>query len=973
MLPLGLGYIASVIRGEGHAVRILDINGFGYSNKKVEEIIKDSKFDIAGIGGLTSTYKYVKWLSKIIRKHKSNVLIVAGNMVSTAHPEMLLKNSCVDIAVIDEGEITFKELVSALRAGKGFGGINGIYYKNNGEILKTPPRERISDLDTLPFPAWDLLPMETYLNNSTTSPSSVGLRQINVSAVRGCPYECTFCSRPFGKQVFIRSARNTIDEVRELKKRYQVEFINFSDDLFLANEKFVLEFCDMMISENLNIKWSTSGRVNLVNDKLLRKMRRAGCVELGFGFESGSQIMLDNMKKRVTVKQAEEAIKITRAACIKVSGSFIIGMPGETLNTIKETLAFIKRNHLPIYRFFYATPYPHTELYSIAKKMGRFPLDEDAYLEKLGEMRTTFLVNLTNFSDTELVRLKNEAELRARKNRNAKLRLDEFLENWQGRFFTIHLSYRRGGIFGMVKTIFSRILQKLKLLPKQKEYLILDKEKKFFDDVIIYSSSNMFSNILNFITGIVVRRILQPALMGLFNEVMLVFDYGRYAHLGIIDALDRELPYFYGKANNEKFELLKNIGFMLCLVVGLGISASLFLASFFTDFGGGRLLLNGIRIASFMIIAQMLSSLFVVLNRSRNKFLVISKYTILVAILDIILKTILIIKFGFYGLLWASFFTLIIGLIYFYFASGIKFVFSSKFPFDEIERLFRIGFPIFIAGFVLVTLRNIDRIMIIRLLGTKSLGFYTIALMVSAYAVQLPNLIYSVIFPRFYQAYGAKQSIFEIKELFINPTVVFAYFFPVFVGIIIIILPLLVQYILPAYLPGLLPAYFLLLGSSFLALVNMPGYLLIALNKQIYMVVIGLLSISLGVGLNYLFVRKLNMGLPGVAIATGIAYFAYATILIYFAFLNYTKKFLAHAIFFCQLYSPLVWVIVILLILKVFTFKASGDLARDSLLIFLKSAVFLASCIPLLIYANKKTAIVSLLKSTYLKNNKKNE
>jgi len=461
MLPLGLGYIASIIRGEGHAVRILDINGFGYSDEKVEEIIKDSKFDIAGIGGLTSTYKYVKWLSRIIRKHKSNALIVAGNMVATTHPEILLKNSCVDIAVIDEGEITFKELVSALRAGKEFGGINGIYYKNNGEILKTPPRERISDLDTLPFPGWDLFPMETYLSNSTTSSSSAGLRQINVSAVRGCPYECIFCSRPFGKQVFIRSAKNIIDEVNELKKRYRVEFINFSDDLFLVKEKFVLEFCDMMISENLNIKWATSGRVNLINDKLLRKMRRAGCVELGFGFESGSQIALDNMKKRVTVKQAEEAIKMTRMARINIIGSFIFGMPGETMDTIKETLAFIKRNRLPIYRFFYATPYPGTELYEIAKRMGRLPKDEDRYIESLGEMRTTFLVNLTGFSDAELVRLKNEAELRARKNRNAKLWVDEFLENWHRRFVVMRVSVKNAGIIPTLKTIFRKTLNKL--------------------------------------------------------------------------------------------------------------------------------------------------------------------------------------------------------------------------------------------------------------------------------------------------------------------------------------------------------------------------------------------------------------------------------------------------------------------------------------------------------------------------------
>jgi O-antigen/teichoic acid export membrane protein len=495
----------------------------------------------------------------------------------------------------------------------------------------------------------------------------------------------------------------------------------------------------------------------------------------------------------------------------------------------------------------------------------------------------------------------------------------------------------------------------------------MDKTKKFFNDVVFYSASTFFSNILNFITGIVIRRILQPALMGLFNEMMLIFDYARYSHLGIIDSLDRELPYFYGRKDYKRVELLRDIGFTICLMVTLCISAGILAASFFIKVTNSRLFVNGVRIVALMIIFRLINSLYIVLNRSRNRFSIISKYTVIIAVADVIIKVILVIKFGLYGLLWASLLTWIIGLLYFYKASGEKFRFVLSIPFYEVRRLFKIGFPIFIMGFVAMTLTSIDRIMIIKLLDAERLGFYTIALMVSSYMLQLPSLVYGVIFPRFYQAYGEKQNIFEIKELFMKPTMVFAYFFPVFTGLVILALPLLIRYLLPAYMPGLLPAYLLLLGYSFISLVNMSGYLLIALNKQVKMIVIGVICIFIGIILNWLFIRKFNLELTGVAIGTSITFFVYTTILTAYAFMNYTKKIFAHLKFFMELYFPFFWVLILLATLRAFVFKTSGDILKDVYIISFKGLIFVLCCIPLVLYANKKTAILTLLKGTYLK------
>jgi len=274
-------------------------------------------------------------------------------------------------------------------------------------------------------------------------------------------------------------------------------------------------------------------------------------------------------------------------------------------------------------------------------------------------------------------------------------------------------------------------------------------------------------------------------------------------------------------------------------------------------------------------------------------------------------------------------------------------------------------------GFVSITLRNIDRIMIIRLLDRESLGFYTIALMVSVYIIQLPNLIYAVFFPRFYQAYGEKQNIFEIKELFIKPTLVFAYLFPVLIGVVVLGLPLLVKYVLPSYMPGLIPAYLLLLGSSSMALINMPGYLLIALNKQIYMVFIGTVCIFIGAGLNYLFVRRFDLGLPGIAIGTSLTHFLFSVILLIYAFRHYTKKFFDQLKFILELYLPFIWVLIVLFLSHAFVFTSSNSLIRDFSIVFLKGTVFLLACAPLILYANKKTAILTLIKNAYMEKRQK--
>lgn len=422
LIPLGLGYIASILRQMGHSVSLIDLNVENKSFDVIERELVSLDCEVIGIGGLTTTYNFVKRFSIFIKKVKPKARIIAGNMVSTATPELLLRNSDVDICVIDEGEETVKELIHKIKDFPNVEDVKGIIFKKNGRIIATNPRERIKNLDRLPFPAWDLFAMETYINNPIHT--EYGRRSINVSTVRGCPFQCIYCSRPFGRRVYMRSPDNIISEIKELKRLYRIEYIAFSDDLFMTNRKWIEDVCDNLIKENGDIGWGASARVNLVDLDLLKKMKKAGCEVLSYGFESGSQKILDNMKKGVKVEQAERAIEITRKARIKVMGSFMIGMIGETEETVNETIGFIKRTGLTLHRFFYTTPYPKTVLYEMAKKMDKIPQDEDKYIGSLGEMHSSLLVNLTDMSDEELKNLKEKAEKKIKENFSLKTRLE---------------------------------------------------------------------------------------------------------------------------------------------------------------------------------------------------------------------------------------------------------------------------------------------------------------------------------------------------------------------------------------------------------------------------------------------------------------------------------------------------------------------------------------------------------------------
>jgi radical SAM superfamily enzyme YgiQ (UPF0313 family) len=400
--PHGIAMIAAVLRQRGHEVHILDINGNRFSKQEVIKKVEEEKFEIVGIGGLITVYNYLKWIVPVLREVNPHASIIAGGSLGCSIPDIVLKRNDVDIVIDGEGEITIIELVEALRDKRDLHNVRGIYFKEKGRVVRTPTRNLIRKLDALPLPAYDLLPMETYLDNPV-----VGIgRDIDIVSSRGCPYYCTFCYRLFGNHYRFHSSDYIIRQIKFLKKEYDIDFVSFQDDEFMANKKRVYEFCDKILKEKIEIKWSCTGRVNLVDEEILRLMKKAGCTSVSYGIESGSQKILDLMKKRVTVEQAKRAILLNKKVGLRHPTSFILGMPGETPETVKETIEFCKELNIPLKSIMFATPYPGTELYQKAKAEGRI-VDEEEFIMKLGDA-VSFTINLTDtFSDEELIKIRD--------------------------------------------------------------------------------------------------------------------------------------------------------------------------------------------------------------------------------------------------------------------------------------------------------------------------------------------------------------------------------------------------------------------------------------------------------------------------------------------------------------------------------------------------------------------------------------
>lgn len=371
--------------------------------------LQNAQYDVLGISALINKYKYVSTLAQASREFHPNSRIILGGNITGPIWELLLQKTQIDVCVIGEGEKTVQELLSAFERNSDLETVEGIGFRRNGKPFLTPLREPVANLDEIPFPAYEMFPMEAYLTTpGKLARSGFVRRDLSMITSRGCPFQCTFCYRPAWEKVRYRSCENVMSEILYLVNNYDLDGVVFNDELTLVNKTRVHEICAGI--EKIGLLWGCVGRANTVNKDLLKRLYSAGCRWITYGVESGSQTILDEMRKKVTVEQARNAIIWTKRVGINTNPTFMIGYPSESPQTVMETVQLMLETNLHPDTLFFATPYPGTELFREAVKLRRVVADVEEYLLYIdGKDAHSLIANLTEMSDQQLIDLRDEA------------------------------------------------------------------------------------------------------------------------------------------------------------------------------------------------------------------------------------------------------------------------------------------------------------------------------------------------------------------------------------------------------------------------------------------------------------------------------------------------------------------------------------------------------------------------------------
>lgn len=373
--PLGLLYIAAVSRNAGYDVSVIDAYVERLSIDVLKSKILESKADIIGFTSFTSNGAILYELGKWIKLNLPETIIAFGNVHAEAYAEAYLRNKCCDVVVHGEGEHTFLKILHALEnKNRDFSNIPSISFFKNGEFITTPGSRVVENLSELPFPARDLVNQKFYNIPSISNLPYSGKKNTigkHMFTSRGCPHRCTFCVVHNSNRQRQNDVLKVVDEMELLVKQYKADYIFIMDSLFISNKKRVVDICSEIKRRNLDFKWGCEAHVRFIDAELVKIMESAGCYDMAFGIESGVQQLLDNVRKGTRLDRIEEAVKTVKNVTeIKVSGLFILGLPGETYNDSLQTIRFAKKLPLDMAQFSILVPYPGSPLFNELKAKG---------------------------------------------------------------------------------------------------------------------------------------------------------------------------------------------------------------------------------------------------------------------------------------------------------------------------------------------------------------------------------------------------------------------------------------------------------------------------------------------------------------------------------------------------------------------------------------------------------------------------
>ncbi len=353
--PLGICYVAAACEAAGAEVRIFDYIVSLYTPEKLRRQLDEFCPDVVGATAVTLNFPDAAAILQTAKAHQPEIVtIMGGPHVTFQVEETLQQYPEIDVIFMGESENTLERWLPVLRHRHAWGSIAGIAFRNGKQIVNTGPVELISDLARLPLPSRHLLPLSRY--------QALGF-PVSIITSRGCPNKCIFCvgRRMVGARVRYRSPKRVVDEIEFLVNAGFTR-LNFADDLFTANKNHVRAICNLIVKRKISFGWSAFARVDTVNEEVLQLMKEAGCDSVSFGIESGNPAMLRVIRKRITLDQARQAAAMCKAVGMRPHASFIVGLPGESLRTLADTLAFARELNIE-HGFHFLTPFPGTDVY----------------------------------------------------------------------------------------------------------------------------------------------------------------------------------------------------------------------------------------------------------------------------------------------------------------------------------------------------------------------------------------------------------------------------------------------------------------------------------------------------------------------------------------------------------------------------------------------------------------------------------
>lgn len=401
-LPHGLSYIAAVLKRAGHQVTIYSQDLHHYPDEHLTSVLDEGRFDMVGINAICGYYQYRKLLSlsKAINAAKHRPHYVIGGHGPAPEPDYFLRKTRADVVVIGEGEQTVLELLDALGNPAALAKVQGIAFRDGDSVTVNPRRPLIADIDSIPFPAYDLFPMEYYrlLRMPHAAASDF---VIPILSGRGCTFQCNFCYR-MDEGHRIRSPEAILDEIRLLQRDHRINYIAFDDELLMTSEQRTWQLCEAFARSGLKFKWECCGRLNYAKPDLLAMMKRTGCVFINYGVEALDDQILRNMNKALTVDVTIRGIEATLAAGISPGLNVIFGNIGENRQTLEKAVEFLLKydDGAQMRTIRPVTPYPGTPLYYHAIEKGLLKDCQDFYERK--HLNSDLVsINFTDLTDDE--------------------------------------------------------------------------------------------------------------------------------------------------------------------------------------------------------------------------------------------------------------------------------------------------------------------------------------------------------------------------------------------------------------------------------------------------------------------------------------------------------------------------------------------------------------------------------------------